>query len=123
MVRAMETETTEKKLSNKTKELVTFLKKVDDISNDHKKAIIDYFNRKDTGTPICKKIDKNKKSSWYEKFKNILKGLEMSTRGWLYKLARLLGDVNAVKKGKVGKRIARRAAGKVTGRGLRKLFK
>jgi hypothetical protein len=45
------------------------------------------------------------------------------TRGFLYWLARLLGDVNAVKKGKVGKRIARRAAGKVTGRGLRNLFK
>lgn len=34
-----------------------------------------------------------------------------------------LGDVNAVKKGKVGKRIARRTAGKATGKGLRKLFK
>ena len=44
-------------------------------------------------------------------------------RGALYKLARLLGDVQAVKKGKVGKRIARRAAGKVTGKGLRKLLK
>jgi len=45
------------------------------------------------------------------------------TRGFLYTLARLLGDVNAVNKGKVGKRIARRAAGKLTGRGLGKLFK
>lgn len=42
------------------------------------------------------------------------------TRGSLYTLARLLGDVNAVKKGKVGKRVARRAAGKVTGRTMRK---
>ena len=42
------------------------------------------------------------------------------TRGFLYTLARLLGDVNAVKKGKVGKRVARRAAGKATGRTLRK---
>ena len=40
------------------------------------------------------------------------------TRGLLYLIARLLGDVNAVEKGRVGKRIARRAAGKVTGRGL-----
>lgn len=46
-----------------------------------------------------------------------------STRGWLYWLAKILGDINAVKRGKVGKRIARRAAGKATGRGLRKLFK
>ena len=44
-------------------------------------------------------------------------------RGFLYTLARLLGDANAVKKGKVGRRVARRGAGKVTGRGLGKLFK
>ena len=45
------------------------------------------------------------------------------TRGFLYWLARLLGDVNAVKKGKVGRRVLRRAAGKGTGRVFRKLFK
>jgi len=45
------------------------------------------------------------------------------TRGFLYTLARLLGDINAVKKGKVGKRVARRAAGKATGRTFGKLFK
>jgi len=45
------------------------------------------------------------------------------TRGFLYRLARLLGDVNAVKKGKVGRRIARRATGRAAGRTLRKLFK
>ena len=44
-------------------------------------------------------------------------------RSALYKTGRILGDVNAVAKGKVGKRIARRAAGKVTGRGLGKLFR
>ncbi len=44
-------------------------------------------------------------------------------RGLLYLAARLLGDAQAVKKGKVGKRIARRTAGKATGRMLRKLFK
>ena len=47
----------------------------------------------------------------------------MSTRGFLYALARLLGDINAVKRGTVGKRIGRRVAGKLTGRGLGKLFK
>ncbi len=44
-------------------------------------------------------------------------------RSFLYALARLLGDVNAVKKGKVGRRVARRAAGKATGRAFKSLFK
>ncbi len=47
----------------------------------------------------------------------------MGFRSMLYTIARLMGDVNAVKKGKVGKRVARRAAGKATGRTLGKLFK
>jgi len=47
----------------------------------------------------------------------------MGIRSALYTIARLMGDVNAVKKGKVGKRVARRGAGKITGRGLGKLFK
>ncbi|GFP39077.1 hypothetical protein [Candidatus Hakubella thermalkaliphila] len=45
------------------------------------------------------------------------------TRGFLYWLARLMGDVSAVQKGKGGRRVARRVAGKATGRALRKLFK
>ena len=45
------------------------------------------------------------------------------TRGLLYGLAKILGDISAVQKGTVGKRIARRAAGKATGRLLGKLFK
>ena len=45
------------------------------------------------------------------------------TRGFLYWLARLLGDVSAVKKGRVGKRIVRRAAGKGAGRIMRRMFK
>lgn len=45
------------------------------------------------------------------------------TRGFLYFLAKILGDVNAVKKGKVGKRVAKRVAGKATGKVLGKLFK
>lgn len=44
-------------------------------------------------------------------------------RGLLYTLAKFLGDIQAVKKGKVGKRIARRAAGKAAGKGFRGLFK
>lgn len=44
-------------------------------------------------------------------------------RSLLYGRAKILGDVNAVKKGKVGKRVTRRIAGKETGRLLGKLFK
>jgi hypothetical protein len=44
-------------------------------------------------------------------------------RGFLYWLARLLGDVNAVEKGKVPRRVGRRIAGKFTGRLLGKLFR
>ena len=43
-----------------------------------------------------------------------------SVRSTLYRLARFLGDVNAVKRGR-GKRLARRAAGRMTGRGLGRL--
>lgn len=44
-------------------------------------------------------------------------------RNLLYALARLLGDINAVKKNKVPRRVARRVAGKITGRLFRRLFK
>ena len=47
----------------------------------------------------------------------------MGLRSSLYKAARLMGDANAVKKGKVSKRVARRAAGKATGRTMRKVLK
>ena len=38
-------------------------------------------------------------------------------------LGDLMGDYNAVKKGKIGQRVGRRAAGKATGKAMRKLFK
>ena len=47
----------------------------------------------------------------------------MGLRSSLYKIAKIMGDINAVQKGKIGKRVARRAAGKATGRTLRKLIK
>jgi hypothetical protein len=47
----------------------------------------------------------------------------MSFRSFLYKLARFLGDVNAVKRGRVGQRVGRRAAGRGLGRILRNLFR
>jgi hypothetical protein len=46
-----------------------------------------------------------------------------STRRMLYMIARLLGDVNAVQKGKVGKRVARRLTGRATGRALGRMFR
>jgi hypothetical protein len=47
----------------------------------------------------------------------------MKIRSLLYWLARVLGDVSAAKRGRVGKRIGRRIAGRATGHGLRNLFK
>ena len=40
----------------------------------------------------------------------------------IYRLLRLHGDVNAVHRGEVGRRVARRAYSKITGRLARKLF-
>jgi hypothetical protein len=45
------------------------------------------------------------------------------TRGLLYGLARLLGDVQAVRRGRVGRRIGRRIVGRITGRGIGRLFR
>ena len=45
-----------------------------------------------------------------------------SSRGWLYLIARFMGDVNAVQKGRVGRRIGRRVAGRATERVFRRLF-
>ena len=44
-------------------------------------------------------------------------------RGVLYTLAKLMGDYNAVKKGKVSQRVGRRATGKANGKAMWKLFK
>ena len=54
------------------------------------------------------------------------KGSRMSinkTRGFLYTLAKVLGDVQAVRKGRIGRRVGRRVAGRITGRGLGGLFR
>jgi hypothetical protein len=40
-------------------------------------------------------------------------------RSLLYTIAKFLGDYNAVKRGRVGRRIARRVYGKATGRAWR----
>lgn len=44
-------------------------------------------------------------------------------RSWLYRIARWMGDVNAIRRGRVGRRIGRRVAGRYVGRLMRKLFK
>jgi len=41
----------------------------------------------------------------------------------LYTIAKLMGDYNTVKKGNLGQRVGRRAAGKATGKAAWKLFK
>ena len=46
-----------------------------------------------------------------------------TVRSVLYALAKLLGDVNAIQKGKIATRIGRRLAGKITGRLLGRLFR
>lgn len=46
-----------------------------------------------------------------------------STRAILYAVARLLGDINAIAKGRIGRRILRRLAGQATGRLLGRLFR
>ncbi|WP_179107217.1 hypothetical protein [Sediminibacillus massiliensis] len=47
----------------------------------------------------------------------------MGLKSSIYKMLRVWNDVDAAKKGKLGKRIGRRAAGKATGKAIRKIFK
>lgn len=41
---------------------------------------------------------------------------------FLYQVLKILNDINAVQKDKVGRRVGRRAYGKVTGRVARRIF-
>jgi hypothetical protein len=45
------------------------------------------------------------------------------TRSKLYSAAKFMGDVDAIQKGRVGKRLARRLIGKATGRIIGRLFR
>jgi len=47
----------------------------------------------------------------------------MSLKSTIYKLLRIWNDVDAVRKGRIGKRIGRRVVGRASGKALRKLFK
>ena len=44
-------------------------------------------------------------------------------RSFLYTLAKLLGDWNALRRGKVVSRVARRLVGKTAGRGIGRMFR
>lgn len=43
-------------------------------------------------------------------------------RSLFYALARFLGDINAIRRGKFGKRLVRRYAGKLTSRAMNKVL-
>jgi len=45
-----------------------------------------------------------------------------STKSWAYTLLKWSNDANAVRRGKVGRRVARRAYGKLAGCAARRLF-
>ncbi|MBV8061473.1 MAG: hypothetical protein JO253_08140 [Alphaproteobacteria bacterium] len=47
----------------------------------------------------------------------------MTIRQLLYRLASFLGDVNAIQRGKIGKRIVRKAAYREFGKAINKLLK
>lgn len=71
-------------------------------------------------------------------YPNLINGIRIpicdTIRGWdnmsiskirslFYKSARVLGDVQAVKNGTIGKRVARRAAGRATSKLMKNIFK
>lgn len=41
----------------------------------------------------------------------------------IYKMLRMSNDINAIKKGKIGKRFGRRLAGRISGKSIGKFFK
>lgn len=47
----------------------------------------------------------------------------MSFKSFVYSALKVSNDVNAVRRGKVGKRVARRVAGKITGRAMGRIFR
>jgi hypothetical protein len=46
----------------------------------------------------------------------------MGAKRWIYRALAISNDVNAIKRHRVGRRIGRRAYGKITGRLARKIF-
>lgn len=45
-----------------------------------------------------------------------------SAKGWAYVALKLSNDANAVRRGRIGRRVARRAFGKLSGRAARRWF-
>lgn len=49
--------------------------------------------------------------------------LKMGLKSNIYKALRIWNDIDAVRKGRIGKRIGRRIAGRASGKVIRKIFK
>lgn len=47
----------------------------------------------------------------------------MNIKSTIYKILRISNDINAIRRGRIGKRIGRRIVGRITGKGIRRLFK
>lgn len=47
----------------------------------------------------------------------------MGLKSKIYRTLRIWNDIDAVRKGRIGKRIGRRVAGKAAGKAIRKIFK
>ena len=47
----------------------------------------------------------------------------MGLKSLIYQLLKVSNDINAINKGKVGRRVGRRAAGKLSGKAMRGLFR
>ncbi|MFB4472136.1 hypothetical protein ACDI16_04165 [Oceanobacillus caeni] len=47
----------------------------------------------------------------------------MSLKSNIYKILRIWNDIDAIRKGRVGKRIGRRVTGRIAGKTIRKMFK
>jgi len=55
---------------------------------------------------------------------NFQRGIKiMSLKSTIYKILRIWNDVDAVRKGRIGKRVGRRIAGRAAGKTIRRLFK
>ncbi|ARK31196.1 hypothetical protein [Halalkalibacter krulwichiae] len=47
----------------------------------------------------------------------------MSLKSKIYKMLRIWNDIDAIRKGRIGKRVGRRVVGRASGKAIRKLFK
>ena len=47
----------------------------------------------------------------------------MIKKSTIYKLLRLSNDIDAIRRGTIGKRIGRRIAGRIAGKAIRRIFK